>query len=193
MSKDNSSDAILDLFHQYNPDAIFSRAYPRLLRSRYNTSIGLEEKVNQLMTIGGCDTEKDTDTQIATLYFLLVTEILTDGLSTSTPLICMMYLLSLPRLLNAFSKVMALPVAYLRQAQLGRKKYLQTAGIFSVGLICIVVAICRGGTIGSRMRVNMPTFPWVAIWQMIEGGISMNLYPVLLNFVHKLTRSSDQR
>lgn len=86
MAKDNMSadaDAILDIFHQYNPDSIFLRAYPRLLHSRYNTSIGLEETVNQLTTIGGCDTEKDINTQIATLYFLLVTEILTDGLSTS--------------------------------------------------------------------------------------------------------------
>lgn len=68
---------------------------------------------------------------------------------------------------------MALPVIVIRQANLARKAYYRSAGIFSVGIICIVVALARGITIGTRMSVNTPTLPWILIWQMIEGGIGI--------------------
>lgn len=66
---------------------------------------------------------------------------------------------------------MALPIMFLHQANLTRTTYYRTAAIFSVGIICIVVALCRCITIGTRMSVNTPTLPWIAIWEMIEGGI----------------------
>lgn len=70
---------------------------------------------------------------------------------------------------------MALPIIVLRQANLSRPTYYRTAGIFSVGIICIVVALARGITIGSRVEVDTPTLPWILIWEMIEGGIGTEL------------------
>ncbi|KAF3406342.1 hypothetical protein DPV78_000029 [Talaromyces pinophilus] len=97
----------------------------------------------------GCTSERDVNAQIANLYYVVVTEILTDVL------------------------IMALPIIVLRQANLARPTYYRTAGIFSVGIICIVVALSRGITIGTRVKVNTPTLPWILIWEMIEGGIAV--------------------
>lgn len=95
----------------------------------------------------------------------MVTEILTDILSKSYKT----FYIQSPLLLTY--EVMALPIIVLRQANLSRPTYYRTAGIFSVGIICIVVALARGITIGSRVEVNTPTLPWILIWEMIEGGI----------------------
>ncbi|OKL56972.1 hypothetical protein UA08_07785 [Talaromyces atroroseus] len=80
--------------------------------------------------------------------------------------------------------VMALPILFLYKARLTRTTYLRTAGIFSVGAVCIITAICRGFTIGTRMWVDTPTLPWIAIWEMIEGGIV---------YLIQSTKSASQR
>ncbi|KAE8550351.1 hypothetical protein EYB25_006577 [Talaromyces marneffei] len=98
---------------------------------------------------GGCNTDRDAKAQMANLYYVVVTEIITDGL------------------------IMALPIMFLHQANLTRTTYYRTAAIFSVGVICIVVALVRGITIGTRLSVNTPTLPWILIWEMIEGGIAV--------------------
>jgi hypothetical protein len=77
---------------------------------------------------------------------------------------------------------MTLPIMFLHRARLTRSMYLRTAGIFSVGIVCIITAICRGITIGTRMTVNTPTFPWIAVWEMVEGGIGSYTALPKLNF-----------
>ncbi|EED16080.1 conserved hypothetical protein [Talaromyces stipitatus ATCC 10500] len=98
---------------------------------------------------GGCTSPRDVRAQVANLYYLVASEILTDVL------------------------IMALPIMFLHQSWVGLPTgtYRRTAAIFSVGIICIVTSLARGITIGTRMKVDTPTFPWIVIWEMIEGGI----------------------
>ncbi|KAH8701061.1 hypothetical protein BGW36DRAFT_260390, partial [Talaromyces proteolyticus] len=94
-----------------------------------------------------CKTTRDINAQLASFYFVVVVDIITDIL------------------------IMIFPIIVLRKVQIKRSLYLRTSVIFSVGTLCIVTALCRGITLGVGMGLDMPTFPWLAFWGLVEGGI----------------------
>lgn len=130
------------------------------------------------LNIGACSSDRDNRAQVANLYYVVVAEILTDILSmdmqTSPPP-------SSSALLTIIA-VMALPITFVHRVTfLDRKLLIRTMGIFSVGIVCIIIALCRGITIGISESWGTPTFPWIVLWEMIEGGISMSTY---LSIIH---------
>jgi hypothetical protein len=122
-----------------------------------------------ISVVGLCNTHRDAVAQIASLYYAFAVDVVSDIMSTSPAL-------ALPKLHHCLKKpltVMILPLRVIWNLQIPRAQKQSIAGIFCIGVICIVGAIVRVVQIGVKSGSDRtPSSSWLALWAMIEAAIS---------------------
>ncbi|CRG88435.1 hypothetical protein PISL3812_05465 [Talaromyces islandicus] len=119
------------------------------------------QNMHAWFTPGLCSTHRDITAQLASLYFSFAVDVLTDIMIMLLPL-KLIWILRLP---------------------LSQKFAIGT--LFSIGIICVVMAIVRTVQIGSQAKSDStPSSSWLAFWGMIEAGIAVVIgtLPVLAIF-----------
>lgn len=71
---------------------------------------------------------------------------------------------------------MVFPIIILVRVQLELSVFVRTSVIFSVGSLCIITSMCRAIMVGLLMSENIPTFPWLAFWDLLDCSIGILLY-----------------
>jgi len=121
-----------------------------------------------IFTAGLCNTHRDAVAQIASLYYAFATDVVPDIMSTSLAL-------AFPKLHHCLTKtltVMILPLRMIWNLQIPRAQKQSIAGIFCIGVICIIGAIVRVVQIGVKSGSDStPSSSWLALWAMIEAAI----------------------
>jgi hypothetical protein len=68
---------------------------------------------------------------------------------------------------------MVFPIIILLRVHLELSIFVRTSVIFSVGSLCIITSMCRAIMIGLLMGENIPTFPWLAFWDLLDCSIGI--------------------
>ena len=77
---------------------------------------------------------------------------------------------------------MILPLRVIWSLHLPMAQKLSLAAVFSIGVICIIIATVRVVSLGEGSGDNStPSSSWLAFWGMIESGIG--LFPFLFLFL----------
>ncbi|QKX57585.1 uncharacterized protein TRUGW13939_04703 [Talaromyces rugulosus] len=108
------------------------------------------ENMHAWFTPGLCSTQRDINAQLTSLYFSFAVDVLTDIMIMLLPL-KLIWILRLP---------------------LSQKFAIGT--LFSIGIVCVIMAIVRTVQIGSQAKSDStPSSSWLAFWGMIEAGIAV--------------------
>ncbi|KAK2768273.1 hypothetical protein FQN54_000126 [Arachnomyces sp. PD_36] len=101
-------------------------------------------------TVGLCATHRDAVAQIASLYFSFAVDVITDIM------------------------IMILPIRVIWNLHMPLSQRISIGGIFSVGVLCIVMACVRVVQIGVKSNSNStPSSSWLALWGITEAGLAV--------------------
>ncbi|KAL1963852.1 hypothetical protein VTN77DRAFT_7783 [Rasamsonia byssochlamydoides] len=99
-------------------------------------------------TPGSCNTYRDVVAQAVSLYYTFAVDVISDIM------------------------IMILPLKLIWTVQIPIKQKLSIGGVCCVGVVCIIVAIARVAQVSSEAEKDAPTIAWLAVWDMVEAGIS---------------------
>ncbi|CRG92155.1 hypothetical protein PISL3812_09211 [Talaromyces islandicus] len=142
-------DAVIQLKVTFASAILFPTVLWAVKLSLMSISRRVIRKQPDLVRRWECSTGRDERAQYASFLFVIIADIFTDVL------------------------IMVFPIIVLRRAQLKRSIFLRTSVIFSVGALCIITSTCRAIVIGVLMKENIPTFPWLAFWDLLDCSIAV--------------------
>ncbi|KAH8694267.1 hypothetical protein BGW36DRAFT_384622 [Talaromyces proteolyticus] len=106
--------------------------------------------MHEWFTPGLCSSHRDVIAQVASLYFAFAVDVITDIM------------------------IMLLPIKLIWALRLPLGQKFAIGGLFSIGIICVVMAVVRTVQIGSQAKSNStPSSSWLSFWAMIEAGIAV--------------------
>jgi hypothetical protein len=70
---------------------------------------------------------------------------------------------------------MILPLKFIWNLQVRRAEKIGIAATFAFASLCIIAALVRVISVGSRSGVSTPSSSWLALWAMVEGAIGTPL------------------
>ncbi|KAK5119979.1 hypothetical protein LTR85_007055 [Meristemomyces frigidus] len=124
--------------------------------------------MHEWFTPGLCDSHRDSVAEIASLYYAFAVDAISDLM------------------------IMILPIRLLWNLRVPTYERLGIVATFAVGSLCIIAAIVRVISIGSKAGDSTPSSSWLALWAMIEGAIAI-VVACLPSFAIAVKRSQSTR
>ncbi|KAF1811827.1 hypothetical protein P152DRAFT_52543 [Eremomyces bilateralis CBS 781.70] len=100
-------------------------------------------------TPGECQSPRDIKAQLASLWYSYAVDVITDIM------------------------VMLLPIGLIWNIQISRSQKISLVGIFSLGIICIIMATIRVVQLRTHNPDSSPAPPWLAFWGIIETATAV--------------------